>query len=107
MQHGEPLWAAADQKQRLAELTAATTNEAKERPLRRDVRSLGILLGRVIVEQAGQELFETVERLRRILIEQRERVSTDPASSGTLMDQAKQIVASLEVDVAYRVAKAF
>src|SRR6185295_4294246 len=34
-------------------------------PLAREVRLLGALLGQVIAEQAGPELFETVERIRR------------------------------------------
>ena len=68
-----PLWGAADQPERLAELTAKTSDANKEAPLRRDVRSLGVLLGRVLVEQAGPELFDTVERLRRLLIQHREQ----------------------------------
>ncbi|HEX6805365.1 MAG TPA: hypothetical protein VF133_16925, partial [Terriglobales bacterium] len=50
----EILWGAKDQGARLAELTASTEDRAKEHPLRRDIRSLGILLGRVLVEQAGE-----------------------------------------------------
>ncbi|MEX1172500.1 MAG: phosphoenolpyruvate carboxylase [Chloroflexota bacterium] len=34
-------------------------------PLAREVRLLGALLGQVIIEQAGQETYETVERIRR------------------------------------------
>ena len=56
----EPLWEARDQAARLLELAASTEDRAKEHPLRRDVRSLGILLGRVLVEQAGEKLFSTV-----------------------------------------------
>jgi phosphoenolpyruvate carboxylase len=67
----ESLWAARDQTARLAELTANTDDRAKEHPLRRDVRSLGVLLGRVLVEQAGESLFQKVERLRRLLIQAR------------------------------------
>ena len=59
------LWSEGDPRTRLAELTADTSDPAKESPLRRDVRSLGILLGRVLVEQEGEEFFEIVERLRR------------------------------------------
>ena len=44
----------------------------KEAPLRRDVRSLGKLLGEVLQEQGGTELFETVETLRRLAIEYRD-----------------------------------
>jgi phosphoenolpyruvate carboxylase len=42
--------------------------ETKERPLRRDVGSLGRLLGTVIKEQEGEKLFETVEALRKLSI---------------------------------------
>ena len=52
------LWSEDDPRTRLAELTADTSDPAKELPLRRDVRSLGILLGRVLVEQEGEAFFE-------------------------------------------------
>ena len=61
-------------------------------PLRREVRLLGALLGQVIAEQAGPELFELVERIRRrtialrrdpeLLLEpdlERERLTTEIA----------------------------
>ena len=68
-----PLWGAPDQAARLAELTAETNDRAKELPLRRDVRSLGTLLGRVLVTQGGEELFRKVEQLRKLLIQSRAR----------------------------------
>ena len=61
-----------DQRGRLAELTASTTDPAKDLPLRRDVRLLGTLLGRVLVEQCGESLLGVVEELRRIFIQHRE-----------------------------------
>ena len=67
------LWNTGDQRSRLDELTASTTNPAKDLPLRRDVRLLGILLGRVLVEQAGESLLGVVEELRRIFIQHREQ----------------------------------
>jgi phosphoenolpyruvate carboxylase len=66
-----PLWSAPIQQERLAELTADTEDSRKELPLKRDIRSLGILLGKVLVEQAGPALFESVEALRKKLIEHR------------------------------------
>ena len=58
-----PLWTGEDHGSRLAELAARTSDPAKDAPLRLDVRSLGTLLGRVLVEQGGNELFTAVEQL--------------------------------------------
>jgi phosphoenolpyruvate carboxylase len=105
-----PLWGADDQNQRLQELTASTADAAKEIPLRRDVRSLGMLLGKVLAEQAGDSLLEAVEGLRRLLIQQREQLSAAGKQShaqSALMAQAREIIARLEVEDAYRVSKAF
>src|SRR5436305_5610473 len=76
----EPLWQVSDQQQHLRELIASDA-ELKEAPLRRDVRNLGRILGEVIKEQAGQQVFDSVERLRNLSIEQREqgRVAQDPS----------------------------
>jgi phosphoenolpyruvate carboxylase len=103
-----PLWSTNDQKQRLIELAAGTAdNPSKELPLRRDVRSLGILLGRVLVEQSGQQLLEVVEQLRRLLISQREQPQPSGDSLNPQMAEARRIVAGLSTDEAYRVTKAF
>jgi phosphoenolpyruvate carboxylase len=104
------LWSEDDPRTRLAELTADTFDPAKELPLRRDVRSLGILLGRVLVEQEGEAFFETVERLRRLLIQQREQAPVGTAreqSESGLMAEAREVVRGLSVEDAYRVTKAF
>lgn len=105
----KPLWNADDQPTRLAELTAQSDGAAKDHPLRRDVRSLGAILGQVLVEQAGPELFTTVEDLRRLLIEHRESVRRNPdaASSSELMTKAQDIVSGMELIRAYQVTKAF
>jgi phosphoenolpyruvate carboxylase len=103
-----PLWSTNDQNQRLIELAAGTAdNPSKELPLRRDVRSLGILLGRVLVEQSGQQLLEVVEQLRRLLISQREQPQPSGDSLNPQMTEARRIVAGLSTDEAYRVTKAF
>jgi phosphoenolpyruvate carboxylase len=65
------LWTPASWAERLAELEART-GELKEAPLRRDIRSLGVLLGQVLREQAGDALFDSVEALRRTAIARRE-----------------------------------
>src|SRR5258708_2013109 len=103
---GTPLWGAEDQCARLNELTAGTDDRAKELPLRRDVRSLGILLGRVLTAQAGEPLFKTVEQLRRLLIQSRAHSArSEPATAE--MEQARKIVAKLSVPEAYQITKAF
>ncbi len=100
-----PLWATDDQPGRLSELTAETSDSAKELPLRRDVRSLGILLGRVLVEQSGETLLDVVEHLRRLLIQYRE--PDQKKDSEDLMAQARAIIAKLTVEDAYKLTKAF
>ena len=105
----KPLWKADDQQARLAELIANSDEPAKDDPLRRDVRSLGAILGQVLVEQSGQELFDSVEELRRLLIEHREtaRQSPEQASSTELMLKAQEIVSRMDLPHAYQVTKAF
>src|SRR5580698_7490258 len=101
----KPLWKADDQQARLAEVIASSDEPAKDNPLRRDVRSLGAILGQVLVEQSGQEVFESVEELRRLLIEHREtaRRAPEPASSSSssslpeLMLKAQEIVSAMDL----------
>ncbi|HEY1809074.1 MAG TPA: phosphoenolpyruvate carboxylase [Acidobacteriaceae bacterium] len=66
-----PLWKPESWEERLAELEARS-GEQKEAPLRRDVRSLGLLLGRVLREQVGEALYDKVEELRQSAIRRRE-----------------------------------
>ena len=109
MTRPKPLWKAEDQKARLSELTAQSDNSAKDHALRRDVRSLGTLLGRVLVEQGGRELFDTVEQLRRLMIHHREEVRRNPAASGRsqLMAKAQAMISEMDVFRAHQVTKAF
>ena len=89
---------------RLAELEARSS-DIKEAPLRRDVRSLGMLLGQVLREQAGEQLFEEVEELRQIAIQRREAglQTEDGHAFATALDG----VHSLDPAQAYRLARAF
>jgi len=106
----KPLWSAEDQNSRLAELTASTADPWKELPLRRDVRSLGMLLGKVLVEQAGEPLFDVVEQLRHLLIRNRKQhlIGTSRSSlEDQRMGRARDIITGLGVEDAYRVTKAF
>src|ERR1051325_10712813 len=99
------LWYVNDQTARLAELTSQD-RDLKEGPLRRDVRSLGRLLGEVLKEQAGDNLFSAVEDLRLLLIEHRES-QHDAENKRRLIERAEQIVSRLDVAEAHQMAKAF
>jgi phosphoenolpyruvate carboxylase len=109
----KPLWKADEQdngqQARLADLTARSDEPAKDNPLRRDVRSLGAVLGQVLVEQAGRELFDSVEQLRRLLIDHRERARRNPgqSSDAELLLKAQEIVSAMDLTRAYQVTKAF
>ena len=105
------LWTPTDWSQRLAELQAST-GEIKEAPLRRDVRSLGMLLGEVLREQAGDPLYDAVEALRRTAIARREAEApqsgaADAASATALLQQALARVRTLDLPAAYQLARAF
>ena len=94
----ELFWRAEDQHQRLNEL-AGIPPEIREEPLRRDVRSLGHLLGNVIKEQEGDSLFQVVESLRRLSIAHRaERTGFEPA---------QEIVRNVSIAEAAKLTKAF
>jgi phosphoenolpyruvate carboxylase len=109
MTRPKPLWKADDQKSRLYELTAQSDSSAKDNALRRDVRSLGALLGRVLVEQVGQELLDTVEHLRRLMIQHREQTQRkrQNENSDGLMAKARELIAQMDLTRAYQVTKAF
>src|SRR5215470_9804169 len=83
------LWKPESWSQRLAELEART-GDLKEAPLRRDVRSLGMLLGEVLREQAGDALYEKVEELRQSTIQLSEDGATQRGSlRGTLREMKR------------------
>jgi phosphoenolpyruvate carboxylase len=117
------LWSPSNWPQRLAELQAPT-GELKEVPLRRDVRSLGMLLGEVLREQAGVPVFEAVEELRQTAIAHREAdtpIATAtaapatratgskprPASAAEPLQHALRLVEKLSLPSAYQLARAF
>ncbi|HEX2188747.1 MAG TPA: phosphoenolpyruvate carboxylase, partial [Longimicrobiaceae bacterium] len=105
MPETDPRWKTDSQASRLAELTAAEP-DLKEVPLRRDVRSLGMLLGEVMREQEGAELYGVVEELRHLAIAHRERAPGD-SDRDEPMARAERRVGELEVRDAYRLTKAF
>jgi phosphoenolpyruvate carboxylase len=84
------LWNPESWSQRLAELQAES-GELKEAPLRRDVRSLGMLLGEVLREQVGEDLFAQVEELRQGTIRRRE--AEDQGAVAAAADHAAHAMA--------------
>jgi phosphoenolpyruvate carboxylase len=59
-----------------ADLPPGVGFEPKDAPLRRDINLLGRVLGRVLIEQEGQDLFETEEEIRTLC--KRLRFDYDP-----------------------------
>ncbi len=101
------LWQPQDWSTRLDELRA-TEPERKEAPLRRDVRSLGTLLGEVLREQAGVQVFDLVEQLRRLAIERRDAdFNNDSAMANSKLQQALFLIHGLSTETAYQLARAF
>jgi phosphoenolpyruvate carboxylase len=101
------LWNPESWAQRLAELEAQT-GELKEAPLRRDVRSLGTLLGVVLREQAGDELFAQVEALRQGTIRRRDAEAHGNAEQAARHDSAAmELVHALPVERAILLTRAF
>ena len=70
--------------------------------LRADVRTLGALLGQVLREYGGEELFTDVERLRELVI----RAVVDEDGDGVLAE-AQQLIDSFSLQRADEVARAF
>ena len=76
-------------------------------PLAREVRLLGALLGQVIAEQVGPELFELVERIRRRTIGLRRGPVLGPEERDAERDHLSAELAALDLDQAAAVASAF
>ncbi len=72
----------------------------EDEPLRRDVRELGALLGDVLREQAGDELFERVETARKAA---RRRRQGDAAAEAELVE----VLAALSPELATELIRAF
>jgi len=101
------LWNPENWSQRLAELEART-GDLKEAPLRRDVRSLGMLLGEVLREQAGKDFFEHVEALRQGTIRRRDAEAHGKDEEAALQaSKALDLVHSLPAARAILLTRAF
>lgn len=99
------LWSVTNQGDRLEEITSSAP-DVKEVPLRRDVRSLGKLLGDTLREQVSPQFLAAVEDLRTIMIKRREAEPFSPDAS-QLMATARERVMAMSTSDAHRMAKAF
>ena len=106
MTSGEPLWATTEQITRLHELITENADE-KDTPLRRDVRSLGRLLGEILQEQGGADLFQSVEELRHMASEYREGGEDASGPASNTLARFEERIRQLSIDDAYCVTKAF
>src|SRR3954465_7177089 len=69
-------------------------------PLRNDVHLLGDILGETLRERAGEELLQTVERVRALAKARRQQGHKD-------VDELGELLRSLPVEDALPVARAF
>jgi phosphoenolpyruvate carboxylase len=93
----------------LSELLAST-GELKAAPLRRDIRSLGMLLGQVLREQAEPGIYDSVERLRQAAIARREASESKhaPKRPGQPNPDLPEVHSDSEDPLrAYQLARAF
>src|SRR6185369_17093763 len=102
----DPLWETGDQATRLRELSGE--GDLKETPLRRDVRSLGRLLGGILKEQAGLDLYNSVEELRQLAIKHREAQAAEGRlDDADLIERVRKLIGEMPINHAYQMTKAF
>lgn len=108
----ELFWKVKSQASRLEELVSGEV-ELREAPLRRDVGSMGRLLGVVIREQAGEESFAVEEELRQLAIKHRHlnndqgEACLDFPGELELLERAVQIITRLTIAESQQIVKAF
>jgi phosphoenolpyruvate carboxylase len=84
-----------------ADLPPGVGFEDKDEPLRRDINLLGRILGQVLIEQEGQDLFDTEEEIR--LLCKQLRFAHDPA----LEDRLREKIDQMGVRELERIVRAF
>jgi phosphoenolpyruvate carboxylase len=84
-----------------ADLPPGVGFEPKDEPLRRDINLLGRLLGLVLIEQEGKDLFETEEEVR--LLCKRLRFEYDPE----LDERLRRRIDAMSVGELRRIVRAF
>jgi phosphoenolpyruvate carboxylase len=84
-----------------ADLPPGIGFEPKDEPLRRDINLLGRMLGRILIEQEGEDLFETEEEVR--LLCKRLRFDYDPE----LDERLRRWIDAMSVEELRRIVRAF
>src|SRR5919112_4951508 len=84
-----------------ADLPPGIGFEPKDEPLRRDINLLGRMLGRILIEQEGEELFETEEEVR--LLCKQLRYDYDPE----LDERLRRRIDAMSVEELRRIVRAF
>src|ERR687897_567981 len=84
-----------------ADLPPGIGFEPKDEPLRRDINLLGRVLGRILIEQEGEDLFKTEEEVR--LLCKHLRFDYDPA----LDEQLRRRIDAMSVEELRRIVRAF
>jgi phosphoenolpyruvate carboxylase len=84
-----------------ADLPPGIGFEPKDEPLRRDINLLGRVLGRILIEQEGKDLFEAEEELR--LLCKRLRFDYDPE----LDERLRLQIDAMSVEELRRIVRAF
>lgn len=107
----ELYWKVDNPLARLAELTSFA-GDLWERPLRRDVRSLGMLLGTVIREQSGEAIYQLEEQLRQGAIAHRQRLYHAEGDAEIWQDDSQlqaavELIRGLSLADAGQIVKAF
>ena len=73
----------------------------QDEPLKRDIRELGVILGKILIEQENYVIYETVEKLRALT--KKLRVSYDSSTRSNIAG----LINKLDSDKAYKVVRAF
>ena len=75
--------------------------DAKDAPLHRDIRELGAILGKVLIEQEGKDFFDLEERLRLLTKSLRSNYSLETKC------EIDALIDSLDLDKANKIVRAF
>jgi phosphoenolpyruvate carboxylase len=86
--------------------TAPFAADAEEQPLREDRRLLGRLLGDVVREQAGEAVFETIERIRQTAVRFR-RAEAGGESAAPVKQELEAQLNALDIEQTLHVVRAF